>query len=355
MDNNYVNIYFSYKCSRLLKYGMVIFDSTDEFLVNCLKVFINIYINSKYYLEFETVDGYTYNFDILREELYGKKEELLEELNDMEFSLSNSEYSNNRKNLIAAVKVTLFIAKIDDLYFPSSDDIFQVIGSLVLEDDFVKKLLGDRVRKLSSLVNETYNKLKKFFYSDKEYFKLDYVLFKKHNDIVQVQLNYDIPTLQNNYKRSLIDKCFASEKIICSKCNILVTKFVKQLLRDLYEKKKLYDKYFIYIPSELFDNKDDVIRLLEILNNPLIKRYIVIMVNHNNFMNSTLVFRKYNFTYACVQDFTHIFDINSKLTDIDTNYNYKYIIVSDYKDDDVDLFKKFEGVKVLDILYMKDV
>ena len=90
------------------------------------------------------------------------------------------------------------------------------------------------------------------------------------------------------------------------------------------------------------------------LNNPFLKRYLVIGVSHNNYISCQSLFRKYKFSLACIQDFSHINDVNNKLTSLDMSNIYKYIIVSNYKSKDLDDIVKYGCVNLESVLFSKE-
>ena len=69
----------NYKTSRLKKYGLVIMHSHDEFLEKTLIRYIKTYINCFYYNIFDTVNATVCDNNVLREELNGKRLEMLDE------------------------------------------------------------------------------------------------------------------------------------------------------------------------------------------------------------------------------------------------------------------------------------
>ena len=80
VSDNLVVIYMNYKINYLLKYGLLIMHSTDEFLSECLKNYLKTYVNSYYYLIFDTVNSKVYDDKVMKEEIEGKRLEMLDEL-----------------------------------------------------------------------------------------------------------------------------------------------------------------------------------------------------------------------------------------------------------------------------------
>ena len=76
--------------------------------------------------------------------------------------------------------------------------------------------------------------------------------------------------------------------------------------------------------NKILFNGSGELKREEIMRN--LKRYLVIVISHNNYISCQSLFRKYKFTLACIQDFSHINDVNNKLTSLDMSNIYKYVI-----------------------------
>ena len=116
----------------------------------------------------------------------------------------------------------------------------------------------------------------------------------------------------------------------------------------------MYDKYFILIPEFIFEDKKDLGKLLDLFDNPLVKRYIVLGIVSDNYYSNQAFIKKYNFSIACIQDFSHINDVNTKLTNLDNSNLFDYILVDSFKDKDYDSFVKYSMVNLDGILFNKE-
>ena len=99
VGDNLVTIYMNYKISRLVEYGMLIMHSSDLFLKEVLEKYLKNYVNSCYYFIFDTVNSKIYDDKVMREEIEGKRLEMLDDLSNYELIDSNEEYKN-KKNYI---------------------------------------------------------------------------------------------------------------------------------------------------------------------------------------------------------------------------------------------------------------
>ena len=354
MIDNLMDYYMSYKTSRLKKYGLVIMHSHDEFLEKTLVRYIKTYINCYYYNIFDTVNVSFCDDSVIRKELEGKRLEMLDELLIYELIDSNEIYELKQQYINDSYEVVLFLITLDRMRFLNKEIIPQQLEQLLYYCPNIKASLGTRVSRLETLIKETYVTLNKFLDRTDDYYVLDYQLYKDRGDLVKVVMLSNITMLQDNYKRSLLERVYREDKLKKDKFDLLIKKFIKQFIIDSYNDKRIYDKYFIEIDDYLFSNKKDIDTFLGMLDNPFLKRYLVIVVSHNNYISCQSLFRKYKFSLACIQDFSHINDVNNKLTSLDMSNIYKYIIVSNYKSKDLDDIVKYGCVNLESVLFSKE-
>lgn len=354
MSDNLVTIYMNYKTRRLLEYGLVIMDSTDSFLRDVLNNYIKTYINSSFYLIFDTVNSNTYDDKVMAEELEGKRLEMLDELANFELIDSNEEYERKIYYINTSCKIMPFLIKLDLLRFEDKDSISIKINELLDKDKYIKDMLGDRVIKLVMLLNETRIKLDKFFERKDNYYSLDYPLYKDRDNLVKVVLNNDVKAVLDNYNKSLVERVYRDKKIQKDKLDLLIKKFIKQLLLDIYNDKKLYDKYFIELDDSLFEDRKVLEEFFKMLDNPLIKHYLVFSIDSDNYYSNQAFIKKYNFSIACIQDFSHINDVSTKITNLDNNNLFDYIIVGAFKEKDYDTILKYSMINLKDILFSRE-
>jgi hypothetical protein len=77
--------------------------------------------------------------------------------------------------------------------------------------------------------------------------------------------------------------------------------------------------------------------MLALIDNPLIRKYVVLGVNYNTYLNHKNAF-EVDFDLACIQDFTFINDIYSKVDNIYNEGIFNYIVVSGCKEKDSNFF-----------------
>lgn len=355
MSDNLVEIYMNYRINRMLKYGLTIMHSDDSFLSECLSNYLRTYINSSYYRIFDTVSTNNYDDKVLLEEIEGKRLEMLDDLSNYELIDTNEVYEEKIKTINTSSKIVPFLIKLDLLRFEDKDEAVIKIKDLLERDSFVRELLLENTVKLVSLVNETKEKMDEFFLRKDTYFSLDYPLFKDRDNYVWVNINNDVKLLQDNYKKSLVERVYRDKKIQEDKLDLKIKKFIKQLLFDLYNGMDLYDKYFIEIEDSLFEDRKDIEKYFVMLDNPLIKRYLTLAISTDSFNSNQAFIKKYGFSIACIQDFSHINDVDTKLTNLDNSLVFDFVIVKAFKDKDYNTFMKYTPVNMRDILFNKEV
>ena len=158
---------------------------------------------------------------------------------------------------------------------------------------------------------------------------------------------------KDNYKNSLVERCYREEKLVADKFTLLLKAFIKRLITDIYYDKNIYDRYVIEIPEEVLEDKKDLEKIIELVNNPLVKRFLVFGVSNDNYNKCKNLLRTNKFMVACMQDFKYINEIDNKLTNLD-NGDYDYIVALDYKDKDMPIFKKATYVNVKELLFNKE-
>lgn len=354
MNDNLMDSYMDYKTNRLKKYGLVIMHSHDEFLEAVLEKYIRTYINSYYYQIFDTVKTNICDDEVIKLELDGKRLEMLDDLAIYELIDNNEIYELKRSFINESLEVALFLILLDRERFDSKEIISERLNQLLYYCPGIKEKLGTKVAKLEMLLKETYNTLNNFFKKNDNYYVLDYQLYKDRTDLVKVVMFPAITMLQDNYKKSLLERVYREDKIKKEKLDLLIKKFVKQLIVDIYNGKRIYEKYFIELDDYLFNNKKDIDKFLKMLDNPFVKRYLVLGVSHNSYMRSLNMFKKYSFSIACIQDFSHINDVNNKLNSLDTSNIYDYVIISFYKSRDLDTLMKYTCINLEGILFNKE-
>lgn len=352
--DNLMDYYINYKINYLKRCAITIMDSDDEYLEYVILRYIDTYINTYYYNIFDTIDNFSDMSLAIKEELDGRRYELLYDLAPDELIDSNERYARRKGFISSVLPVIFFLVELDRFKFSSSEDISRELLILLDKNHEVKKIIGNNTLLLEKNIRNNFNNMNKFLGNDDDNLKLDYQLFKDKDDLVNVVIIPSISLLQDNYKSSLLDRVYRDERLKKQLIDLLCMKFIKQLIVDDYLGRKMYKRYFIQLDDYLFDDKDNIKDILNMLNNSFIMRYVVIGLSNTSYMSCRSLINKYKYCLACIQDFSHINDINNKLSNIDNSMIYKYIIVSGYKSDDLEDIMNYSSNNLEGILFSKE-
>ena len=355
VEKNLVDVYMNYKVQRLQNYGLILMGREDSFLKECLSFYLRTYISSYYYHIFETIDSKDSCSDLdVSLELDGKKLELLDQLADRELIESNDSYVLKKEIILKTRSLFPFLISLDRLRYEEKEQIPSKVSQLLVEYPEISQMLGERLPSLFQAVSNTYNQLQRFFQQD-GYYHVDYSLFSDHDNYVFMSLDYQIPLLESNYKRSLVERVYRDKKLLFMKIKVMIQKFILSFLDDYYHGRKIYDRYFLFLPSEIFEKKEDVDVILQMVAQPFLQRYLVLGIPSAISVTQGL-FRKYpHFSFACCQDLRYISDVSGKLATLDTSGLYDYLVIEGYKPKSLEEIQKYACVVVRDILFRKDV
>ena len=120
---------------------------------------------------------------------------------------------------------------------------------------------------------------------------------------------------------------------------------LNQLVLEKLIKKEEIGNYIVIIPDEIWTRKQKMEELYELLEDKILKEHILLGITYNTIIASKTIQekRKEKYKFICLQDFTHINDIPTKINNIDTSNLFDYLMVTSYKDKD---FKEFENIEV---------
>ena len=338
--NNLISIYMNYQVSRLVEYAVVIQNEDNEFVRSVFSTYFQMYIDNYYYELFHTVDADKYSVDVLKKEFVGIMQDLLDDYRQYELEVSNEEYAKNLIFIRKAKELCLEIIKIDQLTITNKDDIPNIVQELIDKNVHLKDILGDRVNKLISRIRETYLTNQKLLNYNDSYFRINRRKFEGHDDIYFYELEQQVKIL-DNYKKMMVSKVYQENELYLKKLECLVQKISLELLRDLLEKKKSH-LYIIEIDNEAISRGRIIDKVYDLINNPLLQKYVVLGVDYNTYLNQKDAFVE-DFIYACIQDYAHINDIYQKTENILNEGVFDYLVVYDYKFKDKDFFTKYEN------------
>ena len=186
----------------------------------------------------------------------------------------------------------------------------------------------------------------------KENFTLNLIPYE--NNIKEVKIIPKIKQL-NMYKKSLVERVYQEEKVTYEKIKLMLILLNKLILEKLIKKEEI-GNYIVIIPDEIWTKKPKMEELYELLEDKILKEHILLGITYNTIIASKTIQekRKEKYKFICLQDFTHINDIQTKINNIDTSNLFDYLMVTSYKYKD---FKEFENIEVTSmkgILFSKE-
>lgn len=270
-------------------------------------------------------------------------EELLDEYRNYELQVSNEEYSNNVKIIKELKDISYEITKIDLLNYKDRDDVVDVVSKFIKENSLLNNLIGERLIKLISLVKEYYTNTSKIFNYQDEFFYIENRKFKNSNYSYLV-LNYNIKLL-NNYRKGLVRRVYSHEDYDFSKFNLIMKKISIDIIKNIKNRDKLY---FVELSDDFIYRGKIKNKVYELMDNPLIRKHVVFLVNYNLYLNQKEAF-SFDYLFGCIQDFTYIQDIYKKTDNIYNEGMFNYLVVSGCKEKDKKFFMEYEneGISVL--------
>ncbi len=334
---NVIDEYMNFLITRYVKYALVFFnDDTDLlFIKEQLTYLFKIYTNYKYYNLVATIDDPDkYDYNNLVKEFDGMKVELYYELANHELELSNKVYSTRKELIEKAYHVGLFIVRMVDNEELSPE----LINKLLDEDDLMNKYINKFRDELINLVKDTKTISNKFFKEEQEYYITNYLKFDKDNDLFYVTLTPNIKMLENNYKKTLVERIFEDGRLTKDITELIINKISKNILQRTINNEYI-EKYMIKIDDSLFSHGSFI--LGDLINNPLFRKYVILLTEFNTYTTKTKFFQ--NYECACLQDMSHIADVREKLNDIDNLGAFTTVVINKYKDRDYDTISTYQG------------
>ena len=350
---NLITRYLEYKKNKLISYGLALFSGSEyhDFLIECLKKYINNYIEVKYHQQFETVsDNAKVTKEVIEEEQVGMRLELLDDLSVKEIIETNEGYTRKQELINITSSVAKTIIKIDNLDLTEYN-----------KDEKLDKVLKEASKEFPIRQNsktlivkiwkEDEGTIKKIL-TPKDNFTLNLISYE--NKINEVRLTPEIKQL-NLYKKSLVERVYHEEKVVYEELKLMVILLNKLILEKLIKKEEI-GTYMIIIPDEIWTKKPKMEELYELLEDKILKEHILLGITYNTLINNKSILdkRKEKYNFVALQDFTHINDIPTKISNIDASNVCDYLMITAYKDKD---FKEFENIEVTSmkgILFSKE-
>lgn len=353
MMNDFVRSYIKFKIKRLSELASFFFNGYNEELINkWLASYFETYTNTYYYNILATLDdAEIFDLNTVQLEFLGIKEDLLDEYNDYELSVENIDYEKHKMAISDMVDICLFICKVDTFVFSSKDNIYEEFIELINNYPGLKLRLGDNLGKLITKLKESYVVEEKIFSDANSYFLMDYSQELKKGKLYNTKLKHNIKILESNYKRSMVERVYSDDRFTIEKIRNSFFKLPRDIMRKFIKGEKL-GKYIIMLDDKVFQRGN--IDLFRMIDNPFLKRYLVIGVSFNSYAYHKDFLEYLGFKYACYQDLSHISEVLDKLNSIDAEKFFSYILVTDYKDKEKALIQGYECSEDLELYITKE-
>lgn len=351
--NNLITIFINHKINTLIEYVVFLYNKKNDFICDVVKSYVTTYIDNYYYGIFHTIDDKNYSSDNLKLEFNGVMEEMLYEYRQYELEVSNEEYSKNCDIIKELNNITYEVCSIDLLKYKDRDDVVNVINDFFQKHKLLNNLLENRISKFITLVKSSYTLDNRLLNYKDNYFILNRLLFENDKNIDFVELKTNIKVL-DTYKPNLVSKIYVDERLDLKKIECLIHKVSLDILYKFINGDDI-NKSIIEIPDYLISRGKIDDRVMNLIENPLFKKYAVIGVQYNTYLNQKSAF-DIDFVLACIQDFSHINDVYQKTDNILKEGLFNYLIVSECREKDRDFFIKYESesMKVLNFLEIEE-
>lgn len=356
MNNNIISSYMNYKLNRLKTYAFTFLPNDNKtFLEENFTAYLSNYIKVYYYHILESLnysEAIAFDQRTIEEEFSAIKLELLDNLKEQELTLSNELYQYAKELITETKNISLIVTYIDRLVLNTKEEITDKIKSLSNQENLNRFFTDDIEEILIREIKETFITENKFFKDiTSDDFKLRYKDIKNTEDLKILDLSYYIKILESNYKKKLVAKTFNEEVLSFQKNEVMIKHISKEILLKTLNKDEI-KPVFIEFNETLFSKKNNSDKLFNLLNNKLLKENIYILITFNTYSNNKSYLEKYSeYHFACLQDLSHINDINVKLNTIENTNFFDYIVINGYRDRDKDFIDKYEPTIARQILF----
>lgn len=315
--NNIVESYKKFKTYYLKKIGMTLYNSSqEEISYKILTRYIDNYFNSKFYNIYETVeDGTPFSFGVLKEEFTNLEIELVE--NDKEHT----------KQIKELRKVAYFLCCLDNIY-PDKDELRQVLEEEIEKNQFISIILGKKSKKeqfIKEFTNMTIKENKIFDTELNEFFELT---THKQNNIVIIDMSYDIKVL-HSYRKTLVNQVYKDNKLYIKKAMNILNKLSFKVLKDKCMGYEEDVRYIVLLENAAVVDGDICKEIKDIVNDTFMIKKIGIGLTDEILFTRNRVFNN-KVKISCYRDMTYVNDIDKKFATILT-LPIEFFIVTSYK------------------------
>ncbi len=353
MNNDFIRSYIKFKVRRLIGATSFFFMDYDKMLIEgWLNKYFSVYTDTYFYHILSTLDkAVDFGYDTLSKELYGMKEEILDDYSEYEDSSDLDTYQRNRMAIEEMVEVCLMMCELDKIKFASLEDVSKEVISFISGFPNIRGKLQENEGKFINYIKETYTKEEKILKDLTSYFKVDVNFELKKENLYLTKVVHTIKTLEENFKRSMVHRVFSDDRFAIEKLRLLFWKLPRELLLRFLRGEKV-NKFVVILDDKIFQRGN--IDLFRMIDNPFLKRYLVLGVSFNSYEYHRDFLEYLGFRVACVQDLSHTVEVLDKLNSIDAEKFFNYILITDYKDKDKDVILQYQCSEDLELYIIKE-
>ena len=348
---NFINVYMDYKVNCLIRIGIFFFRKDNSFIKKVFRGYFYTYIDNYYYKIFNTIDGEKFTLKNLKQEFDGIMFEMLDDYKEYELIDDNHTYQENC-NLIRKLNSFCYeIVRLDLLKYSSKGDITPEVEEFVYNNKVLSSYVTSSLSELISIVRESYSNYKKLLEFNDQYFNLEEKKFENYSDILFWELVPNIKVL-DIYRESLVKRVYQEKKLLKMKMKCLIQKISIYLLKKVLNREDIIS-IIIKLDSNFISRGTIDEELLDLMDNPLFQKYVVLGVDYSVYQNQKSAFLE-DFHFACIQDFAHINDVYQKTDSIYKEGIFNYLIVEDCKYRDRDYFLDYNSDVLKILLFEED-
>lgn len=353
MNNDFVRSYIKYKVKRLSEFASFFFVDYDmSHIMKWLNTYFETYVNTHFYHILATLDtAEEFGLKTIEKEMIGICEELLDDYQNFELAVSDADYKRNQQAIIDMISICLFICQLDKVRFTSRESINEEFSKFIDNFPEMKERLGNNASKLVAKIKENFSLENKVFNDERSYFAVDCSQELKKDELYFTRVKHTIKILESNYKKSMVERVFSDDRFTIDKIRTAFWKLPRELMRKFMNGEKI-GKYVIDLDDKIFQRGN--IDLFRMIDNPFLKRYIVLGVSFNSYAYHKDFLEYLGFGVACSQDLSHIGEVLDKLNSIDAEKFFDYILVSDYKEKDKDTILGYECSEEIELYITKE-
>ena len=311
-----ISTYKNYKIDYLTKLANFIKELKDDTTKIILNRFLENYFNAKYYNLYETEEDPNKEFTLLL---------LQEEYNGLELELEDT-YPSYKEEIRAYKKITYFICSIDRIY-EDEEELRSLLEDSIKKTKYLDLMLDTkRDRFIDLYIKMNQKEIKMFSTELDELFNLS---IREQNDLKIISLDYDIKTIEEKYRRNLINQVYKDERLSLNKTLNILGKLSYIVLKNKCYEIEDNSKYVLLLPNELIVDGDFHKEIKEILNDDLFIKHISVALSDEELLSKKSIYNNKT-KLSCYRDMTYVQDYGKKFQSI-LELPIEYFIITNYK------------------------